>query len=124
MTAQNLADTRLVDGIPAHRLFEGLSSLYRWIIVTDGDRRILWMSNALRELVGAMTTESLEQVASRPEVEKAFQRASRNRDRALQQFPPTVESVKELGSWPIELSLKLGHEGSVGLPTIADVLKE
>ena len=43
-------------------------------------------------LVGAMTTDSLEAVADRPEVEKAFQRASKNRDRALQQFPPTVES--------------------------------
>jgi len=39
-----------------------------------------------------MTGGDLEQVASRPEVEKAFQRASKNRDKALRQFPPTVES--------------------------------
>jgi len=44
------------------------------------------------ELVGAMTEGTLEDVASRPELEKAFQRASKNRDKALRQFPPTVES--------------------------------
>jgi hypothetical protein len=42
------------------------------------------------QLVDAMTTGDLESVASRPDVEKAHQRASRNRDRALEQFPPTV----------------------------------
>ena len=43
-------------------------------------------------LVGAMAEGTLETVASRPEVEKAYVRASRNRDKALEQFPPTVES--------------------------------
>ena len=69
-----------------------------------GDQPALRISRALTvapspdwidSLVDAMTSENLEQVASRPEVEKAFQRASRNRDRALQQFPPTVTSVVE-----------------------------
>ena len=49
-------------------------------------------SEWLDELVGAMTTETLDEVANRPSVEKAFQRASRNRDKALEQFPPTIES--------------------------------
>lgn len=44
------------------------------------------------ELVGAMTTLDLEHVARRPDVEKAHERAVRNRDRALEQFPPTVRS--------------------------------
>lgn len=41
-------------------------------------------------LVSAMTTSSLEELASRESVEQAHMRASRNRDRALEQFPPTV----------------------------------
>ncbi len=41
-------------------------------------------------LVSAMRTGSLETIADRDDVEKAHQRASRNRDRALEQFPPTV----------------------------------
>jgi hypothetical protein len=49
----------------------------------------------LDDLVGAMTSGTLEEVAARPDLEKAFQRASRNRDKALSQFPPTVESTSE-----------------------------
>ena len=85
MTAQNLADTRLVDGIPAHRLFEGLSSLYRWIIVTDGDRRILWMSNALRELVGdeelALGADARNYIPKLPKPEQVFSLRSKLRHR-------------------------------------------
>ena len=66
-----------------------------------GDQAALRISRALTvapspewidELVGAMTRGTLEEVASRPELEKAFQRASKNRDKALRQFPPTIES--------------------------------
>lgn len=42
-------------------------------------------------LVGAMREGSLDEIADRDDVEKAHQRASRNRDRALVQFPPTVQ---------------------------------
>jgi len=48
------------------------------------------------ELVGAMVESTLEDVAARPDVEKAHARASRNRDKALEQFPPCVLS-KENG---------------------------
>src|SRR6185436_20384821 len=41
-------------------------------------------------LVGAMIEQDLTQVAAREDLEKCYQRASRNRDRALEQFPPTV----------------------------------
>lgn len=47
------------------------------------------------ELVAAMTEHDLAAVAAREDVEKAHQRASRNRDKALEQFPPTVLSKKD-----------------------------
>ncbi|MEM7516135.1 MAG: hypothetical protein AAF368_04315 [Planctomycetota bacterium] len=47
------------------------------------------------ELVDAMTRLTLEEVAALPTVEKAHQRASRNRDRALEQFPPTVQRKQD-----------------------------
>jgi hypothetical protein len=47
------------------------------------------------ELVGAMAEGTLAEVAARPDVERAHQRASRNRDRALEQFPPTVTSKRD-----------------------------
>lgn len=43
------------------------------------------------ELAEALVDRSLEDVARRDDVERAHQRASRNRDRALEQFPPTVQ---------------------------------
>ncbi len=46
------------------------------------------------DLVGAMKTGTLAEVAAREDVERAHQRAARNRDRALEQFPPTVLSKK------------------------------
>jgi hypothetical protein len=46
-------------------------------------------------LVRDMIDQTLDQVASRPDVERSWQRAARNRDFALRQFPPTVESTDE-----------------------------
>lgn len=53
MTAQQLASTQLVDGIPALRLLEGLGRLYHLVLVVDADRRVIWMSNALGALCGS-----------------------------------------------------------------------
>jgi hypothetical protein len=47
------------------------------------------------DLVGHMARGDLASVAARPEVERAHQRASRNRDRALEQFPPTVQWIRD-----------------------------
>ena len=43
------------------------------------------------ELAAAHVDGTLGEIAARPDVEKAHQRASRNRDKALEQFPSTVE---------------------------------
>jgi hypothetical protein len=42
------------------------------------------------ELAAAMVEGTLEDVAGRADVERVYERASRNRDKALEQFPPTV----------------------------------
>ena len=47
------------------------------------------------ELVAAMFKMSLEEVACLPVVEKAHERAARNRDKALEQFPRTVVSISD-----------------------------
>jgi PAS domain S-box-containing protein len=52
MTAQHLAETQLLDGLSARRLLEGLARVYRWLLVTDTDRRVLWMSEGLADLFG------------------------------------------------------------------------
>jgi hypothetical protein len=45
-------------------------------------------------IVSSMVDGSLAEVAARPDIERAWQRAVRNRDKALRQFPPTVESTE------------------------------
>jgi hypothetical protein len=45
------------------------------------------------EVVEGLVHGTLEEVAARGDVERAYQRAARNRDRALEQFPPTVQSA-------------------------------
>jgi hypothetical protein len=42
------------------------------------------------ELATALVEDSLDDVALRSDVEKVYDRAARNRDKALDQFPPTV----------------------------------
>ena len=47
------------------------------------------------QLAQGLVDHTLAEVASRPEVERAHQRATRNRDKALRQFPPTVEWMRD-----------------------------
>lgn len=95
---------------------ERFKEMSRWSDVIDaalfetveqalfGDAPALRISRALAAaphpdwtdvLVGAMVDQSLEEVAGRADVEKSWQRAVRNRDKALRQFPPTVISTDE-----------------------------
>ena len=93
---------------------ERFTEMSRWSDIIDaaryesvdqalfGDAPALRISRALfaapaadwsDKLVEAMTEGSLEEVAGRDDVERSWQRAARNRDKALRQFPPTVEST-------------------------------
>ncbi|HEX6884377.1 MAG TPA: hypothetical protein VF530_13445 [Planctomycetota bacterium] len=49
-----------------------------------------WSDSLVRDMVDG----SLAALAARADVERAFQRAARNRDLALRQFPPTVDSTE------------------------------
>jgi len=98
--------------VPSERFLE----MARWSDVIDaarftsvdqalfGDEAALRISRALAAapapdwsdgLVANMVDGSLAELARRGDVERAWQRAVRNRDLALRQFPPTVESTDE-----------------------------
>ncbi|MEM1449598.1 MAG: hypothetical protein AAF957_10170 [Planctomycetota bacterium] len=47
------------------------------------------------EIAAALVDDSMSEVALRRDVEKVHDRASRNRDKALEQFPPTVEWIRD-----------------------------
>lgn len=46
-------------------------------------------------LAEALVEDTLGVVAERADVEKAYEKAARNRDKALRQFPPTVVSIED-----------------------------
>jgi hypothetical protein len=50
-----------------------------------------WQDKLVRDMIDLR----LEEVAMRPDVEKAWQRAARNRDKALDHFPGTVLTVED-----------------------------
>jgi hypothetical protein len=95
---------------------ERFEEMARWSDVIDaarfadveqalfGDDPALRISRALAaapepnwsdSLVRDMLDGTLEELARRPDVERSWQRAARNRDLALRQFPPLVESTDE-----------------------------
>lgn len=86
MTAQHLTETQLVDGIPAQRLLQGLARIYRWILVTDEEHRVLWMSEGLSSLVGgdelALGANSRNFLPSLPRPEQVFPIRSQLRHRS------------------------------------------
>ncbi len=111
MTARLLAETQLLDGIPALKLLEGLSELYPWILVTDSERRVLWMSRGLSELCGAEALEAGADsrlfVQKLPRPEQVFPLRSKLRNRSF------------LAEVPLELRVRDGSS----LPVTVDVLK-
>lgn len=86
MTAQHFAETRLVDGLPAKQLLEGLARVYRWLLVTDSDRRILWMSDGLASLFGSdsldVGADARSFVSKLPRPEQVFSLRSELRRRS------------------------------------------
>jgi PAS domain S-box-containing protein len=83
MTTHQLAETQLVDGLSAQRLLEGLGRIYRWLLVTDTDRRILWMSDGLANLVEGLQlgNDAREAIPKLPKPEQVFSLRSELRNR-------------------------------------------
>jgi PAS domain S-box-containing protein len=56
MNAQVLAESPLVDGIPAEKLLEGLARLYHLVLVLDHDGHVVWLSDEMGELCSLSAT--------------------------------------------------------------------
>ena len=50
MSAHYLPARRFSEDFSAQRLLEGLSRVYRWVLVVDANRRVLWASEAFSDL--------------------------------------------------------------------------
>jgi PAS domain S-box-containing protein len=109
MTAQHLTETRLVDGIPAQRLLQGLARIYRWILVTDSRRRVVWMSPGLANLFGTeeltLGDDSRSFIARLPRPEQVFPIQSNLRRRSALSCIPLDLRTKDGELVPVEVNV-------------------
>jgi len=109
MTAQHLIETRLVDGIPAQRLLQGLARIYRWILVTDEDHRVLWMSDGFSNLVGGdeltLGANSRSFLPNLPRPEQIFPIRSQLRSRSALSRIPLELQTRSGEMIPVELNV-------------------
>lgn len=98
MTAEHFAGTQLFDSIDIRRLLDELSKIYRWLMVTDSRRRIVWMSSGLSSLfgvedlqIGSDARRFIEKLP-RPEQVFALRKDLRNR-RFLSGVPLELRTV-------------------------------
>ena len=85
MTAQTIAGIDPILAVPIRRILERLARIHRWILVMDAQRRILWMSEALRDLPGigelALGVDARNFLAKLPKPEQIFPLRSDMRER-------------------------------------------
>jgi two-component system sensor kinase FixL len=109
MTAQHLPQAQLVEGISATRLLEALAGVYRWIIVTDSNRRIVWLSDEVRGLEGSgalgIGSDARDFVPKLPRPEQVFEMRSGFRRRGrLANVPLDLHTVDQ-DIVPVEANL-------------------
>jgi PAS domain S-box-containing protein len=100
---------QLLEGISAARLLEALAGVYRWIIVADADRRIVWLSEDVRDLEGCGALEvgadARDFVPKLPRPEQVFDMRSGLRRRGrLSNVPLDLHTVGE-DIVPVEANL-------------------
>lgn len=81
MTAHYLPARRFSEDFSARRLLEGLSRVYRWVLVVDANRRVLWASEAFSELVdpeeAVLGRDARSFIPSLPRPEQLFELRSK-----------------------------------------------
>jgi PAS domain S-box-containing protein len=109
MTAQKLAVTDPISAVPIRRILEGLARIHRWILVLDAQRRIIWMSDALRELPGmndlGIGIDARNFVAKLPKPEQIFPIKSGMRERNQLTGAPLELRVADGRSIPVDIDI-------------------
>ncbi len=102
MNARNPAESRTTVSLPAHRVLEGLSRIHRWMLLVDEERRVVWMSDGLREIPGVedfrLGDDARSFLAKLPKPEQVFPLRSDLRDRSqLRGFPLQIRGPRGEG---------------------------
>jgi PAS domain S-box-containing protein len=109
MTASKLAVTDPIAAVPIRRILEGLARIHRWILVLDQRRRVIWMSDALRELPGmhelALGVDARNFLAKLPRPEQVLAMRSGMRERVQLKGAPLQLRVGDDGAIPVDLDI-------------------
>lgn len=125
MKAQPIAAaTRLATDISAQRLLEGLSRLYRFLVVIDADQRVLWRSEGLADLVSGdpfeIGADLRRYVPKLPRPEQVFPVRTGLREGALERTYPLEVERKDGSRLAVALHL-LSIESASGEPLLVGI---
>jgi PAS domain S-box-containing protein len=127
MTARDLASTQLVDGLSATQLLEGLGRVYRWLLVTDAQRRILWMSEGVSSLLGgdalAIGADARDFLPRLPRPEQVFALRKQLRGRGHAANLPLELPSREGGMVPVQVSLLKVETLERGAPLLVAIAR-
>ena len=109
MTAQKIAVVDPISAIPIRWILDGLARIHRWILVLDEQRRVVWLSDALRELPGmsdlAIGVDARSFLARLPKPEQVFPLRSGMRERSQLTGSPLELRVADGRVIPVDLDL-------------------
>ena len=109
MTAQKIAVVDPISAVPIRRILDGLARIHRWVLVLDEQRRVLWLSDALRELPGmgdlAIGVDARDFMAKLPKPEQVFPLRSSMRERSQLTGSPLELRVADGRVIPVDLDL-------------------
>jgi PAS domain S-box-containing protein len=109
MTAQKLAVTDPISTVPIRRILDGLARIHRWILVMDAQRRIIWMSEALREIPGVselgIGIDARSFLAKLPKPEQVFPIRSGMRERNQLTGAPVELRLGDGRSIPVDIDI-------------------
>ena len=109
MTAQKPAVNDLISAVPVRRILDGLARIHRWFLVMDAQRRIIWMSDALRELPGMEDLEvgvdARNFLAKLPKPEQVFPMRSGMRERNQLTGAPLELRLADGRSVPVDIDI-------------------
>jgi PAS domain S-box-containing protein len=109
MTTQKVAATDSLSAVPVRRILDGLARIHRWILVLDPQRRVVWVSDALRDLPGmeslAPGVDARDFLAKLPKPEQIFPVRSGMRARIRLTGSPLELRVADGCAIPVDLDL-------------------
>ncbi len=109
MTAQQIAAPDPLASVPALHILEGLTRIHPWILVIDAQRRVLWVSEGLREIPGidglAPGMDARTFLAKLPRPEQVFPLRSSLRGRSHLQSAPLELRGADGRAIPVDLDL-------------------